>query len=390
MVHSVGKKLQQSRLSKQLSIEEAARVTRIRPDKLLDLEDDNYSNFPSMSYAKGFLLLYARFLGVDVREFADSLHAPNPVSSDDYEYLNAASEGAQPPPSRRPYHFAPRRQKTILPVIVFGVLAGAIVLSIYLVVNFERIGNLDDVADKKDLSSPAASPAISTLPAAPVAEPAAPVAVAVATPIPVPVAVAVPVAPGLRTAPPAVAVAPAVPVAPASGQPAPPTAQAVPAASAATLTPVPPPAPPSTFDPSREVRRAEPVFATPPAHAAAAPNALPPVATGPVIAATVPAATPMPVQAAEAVEAPAAVASPDAVPEAVKQVSIMPIRKTMVTIRKDVADSAPIFEDWLYPGAGPLKVSGHKLWIQVQDPSAVQITQDGQPLPSGQADIQIE
>ena len=98
----------------------------------------------------------------------------------------------------------------------------------------------------------------------------------------------------------------------------------------------------------------------------------------------------MPVQAAEAVEAPAAVASPDAVPEAVKQVSIMPIRKTMVTIRKDVADSAPIFEDWLYPGAGPLKVSGHKLWIQVQDPSAVQITQDGQPLPSGQADIQIE
>src|SRR5271163_4511609 len=119
MVNSVGKKLQQARLNKQLSVEEASRVTRIRPDKLIDLEEDNYSNFPSLSYAKGFLLLYARFLGVDVHDFADSLHAPNPVSSNDYEYLNAASEGPQPAPSRRPYHFAPRRERpTILPVIV--------------------------------------------------------------------------------------------------------------------------------------------------------------------------------------------------------------------------------------------------------------------------------
>ncbi len=111
MVNSVGKKLQQARLSKQLSIEEAARVTRIRPDKLIDLEEDNYSNFPSMSYAKGFLLLYARFLGVDVREFADTLHAPNPVSSDDYEYLNAAAAGPRPRPPAVPITLAPRRER---------------------------------------------------------------------------------------------------------------------------------------------------------------------------------------------------------------------------------------------------------------------------------------
>ena len=63
---------------------------------------------------------------------------------------------------------------------------------------------------------------------------------------------------------------------------------------------------------------------------------------------------------------------------------------TMVTIRKDVAGSAPVFEDWLYPGDGPLKLSGHKFWIQVQDPGAVKVTQDGAPLPAGQSDIQIE
>ena len=49
-----------------------------------------------------------------------------------------------------------------------------------------------------------------------------------------------------------------------------------------------------------------------------------------------------------------------------------------------------ISEDWLYPEDAPLKLSGHKFWIKVKDPSAVEITSDGQTLPSGQANIQIE
>ena len=252
MVNTVGKKLQQARLAQQLSIEEAARVTRIRPDKLLDLEEDNYSNFPSMSYAKGFLLLYARFLGVDVREFADTLHVSNPVSSGDYEYLSAAASGPQPPPSRRPYHFSPRRERTLLPVIVFAFLAAGIILAIYLVVTFQRIGNVDDLTDKKEPSSPA----ISTLPAPPVAVASQPAAVPAASPVPI--ARAIPVAravslpsatPALRNPPPMLAASPTPnpsPVAIATPLPAPPV--------------LPPPAPASTFDPSKEVRRAEPVL----------------------------------------------------------------------------------------------------------------------------------
>src|SRR5271170_2060138 len=166
MVNSVGKKLQQARLDQQLSVEEAARVTRIRPDKIIDLEEDNYSNFPSMSYAKGFLTLYARFLGVDVREFAETLHAPNPVSSEDYEYLNAAAHLPPPTPARRPYDHEPRRQRAILPVFVFAVLICLVGAAIYLVVSFERLGSMGELGEKKDVSSPTGSPAISTLPSA--------------------------------------------------------------------------------------------------------------------------------------------------------------------------------------------------------------------------------
>jgi cytoskeletal protein RodZ len=347
MVNSVGKKLQQARIAKQLSVEEAARVTRIRPDKLIDLEEDNYANFPSMSYAKGFLLLYARFLGVDVHEFADSLHTPNPVSTDDYEYLNAGASPAPTPTARRPYHFSPRRQHTILPVVVFGFLAVAIVLAVYLIVTFQRLGPLDDLtAEKKDNSSPGASPAISTVAAQP-ARPPAPVHIA-STPLPT-----------LRNTPPALIAAPPIPV--------PLTTPPVAAVSPSPAEHLPTPVPAGTFDPTREVRRAEPVVPTPPGHTAITP-VLPSIGAGPDVTSVVPAATPVPL----------------------KRISIRPIRKTWVTIRRDVAGSTPLFQDWLYPGDGPLKLSGHKFWITVKDPTAVQITQDGQPLSPGQSDIAIE
>jgi hypothetical protein len=61
-----------------------------------------------------------------------------------------------------------------------------------------------------------------------------------------------------------------------------------------------------------------------------------------------------------------------------------------VTIRKDVADSTPFFQDWLYPGDPPLKLVGHKFWITIKDPTTIQVTLDGQPFPIAQSDIQIE
>ncbi|MGF1657250.1 MAG: helix-turn-helix domain-containing protein [Verrucomicrobiales bacterium] len=61
-----GIRLQRARETKNLSLEEVARETNVRIDRLRDLEDDNYGNFPSPTYAKGFLNLYAKFLRVDV------------------------------------------------------------------------------------------------------------------------------------------------------------------------------------------------------------------------------------------------------------------------------------------------------------------------------------
>src|ERR1700722_7304694 len=62
---TVGKQLQEARLAKNWTPELAARETKIKVDRLHDLESDDYSHFTSPTYARGFVRTYARALGLD-------------------------------------------------------------------------------------------------------------------------------------------------------------------------------------------------------------------------------------------------------------------------------------------------------------------------------------
>ena len=62
---SVGKQMQEARLAKNWTPELAARETKIKVDRLRDLEADDYSHFTSPTYARGFVRTYARALGLD-------------------------------------------------------------------------------------------------------------------------------------------------------------------------------------------------------------------------------------------------------------------------------------------------------------------------------------
>ena len=99
---SAGTLLREARLRKDISYEEATRATKIRRDQLSDLENDDYSRFASVAYAKGFLLIYSKYLGVDVSEFAKSLAAGNPVGTADYDYLNNSTMTYEPAIRRPP------------------------------------------------------------------------------------------------------------------------------------------------------------------------------------------------------------------------------------------------------------------------------------------------
>ncbi len=62
---TVGSILQEARIVKKISLEQAETATKIRLFFLQAIEADDYSSLPSLSYAKGFVKNYSEYLGLD-------------------------------------------------------------------------------------------------------------------------------------------------------------------------------------------------------------------------------------------------------------------------------------------------------------------------------------
>jgi cytoskeletal protein RodZ len=67
-VRTVGSYLKEVRESKGIGLEEAAGVTRIGKNYLLAIEGDTFDKLPSAAYIKGFLRVYAGYLGLSGEE----------------------------------------------------------------------------------------------------------------------------------------------------------------------------------------------------------------------------------------------------------------------------------------------------------------------------------
>ncbi len=68
MPQTIGHKLRDARERKGYSIEDVAHDTRIPSTTLRNLENDDYSGFAGTTYARSFLSLYSRHLGIDASE----------------------------------------------------------------------------------------------------------------------------------------------------------------------------------------------------------------------------------------------------------------------------------------------------------------------------------
>jgi cytoskeletal protein RodZ len=94
-IEGLGKKFQEARHARNLTLDEAARMTKIRPQRLAEIEAEDFSQFPSLAYAKGFLLIYGKFLDVDVTPYLDVFEDSESVTVDGYSYLQE-NERAKP------------------------------------------------------------------------------------------------------------------------------------------------------------------------------------------------------------------------------------------------------------------------------------------------------
>jgi transcriptional regulator with XRE-family HTH domain len=75
MAELIGSILKQRREARHLSIDQVAEQTRVRVHYLQALENDDLSSIPSMPQARGFLRIYAEFLGLNLDELFSAAHS---------------------------------------------------------------------------------------------------------------------------------------------------------------------------------------------------------------------------------------------------------------------------------------------------------------------------
>jgi len=203
-IEGLGKKFQEARKARGLSLDEAARLTKIRQSRLAEIEADDFSNFPSLAYAKGFLQIYGKFLQVDVSPYLDTFDTSGEITVDGYSYLQ---ENAPPKPVRTPVTRRDGPPRTSIMPLIVGL--GILFLGFWLVrllLNVQRIAPRQTQTERAATPTPGATVATIIAPraqpiegpqvaatATPIRPPPGPISISTATPSAV--AAAIPIAP---------------------------------------------------------------------------------------------------------------------------------------------------------------------------------------------------
>src|SRR3954462_6252191 len=149
-IEGLGKKFQEARLARGLTLDEAARMTKIRPSRLAEIEADDFSQFPSLAYAKGFLLIYGKFLEVDVTPYMEAFETSDAgMTVDGYAYLQENPTPApvrapivrrRPARVRAPSSSSSNERTSLMPLILGAgvIIAGFLVMK--LILNLQRLG----------------------------------------------------------------------------------------------------------------------------------------------------------------------------------------------------------------------------------------------------------
>ena len=380
-IEGLGKKFQDARIARGLTLDEAARLTKIRPSRLAEIEADDFSQFPSLAYAKGFLLIYGKFLDVDVTPYLDAFETSRDVTVDGYSYLQdqPAPKPRKVRPSRPAAVRTPRprgdRRSSPFPVLIaVGVIIVGFVL-MRLILNIQRISPHQMVGVPQSNATESAPPpaAGQQAPAqqAPIRQPAQTSAPSVA-----------PVAQAPSRTPSQASVA----VVEASKKPS-------------VTTPAPSIQIPEAFVPafaSAKVPKLEETKKT------ETPASTPAVPVGPNFANPSPRAakpTEAPtkepeVRRAEPVQpedlAKAEATQTKSEPQGPNSVAIKPLKKTYIKVVIDNGSAQPAFERWISPADGPVEFHGQKIAVRVLDRDAVRIMKNGKPVSGGDEDVTVE
>ena len=326
-MEGLGEKFQNARQARNLTLDEAARMTKIRPAKLAEIEAEDFSQFPSLAYAKGFILIYGKFLNVDVTPYLEAFETSEHVTVDGYSYLQ---DNPAPPPRRTEVvRKVPSGSRSSLMPLVIGIVVLVVGFSLLkMMMNLRRI-TPSSQRDAQALAQASRAPAVAAVtPGSIVAPRALPTD---STPAPTPPAF-VP-APTIAAAEPTAA----------------PTVSSTPQPTIAVAV-----ATPIVAEEEQEVRRAEPVNPT------------------------------------DLAKAQATLASPGAASPSpsVNRFEVRPLKKTYIRIVVDGPGGSTV-ERWVNVAEG-LQFRGRRINVKVLDPGDVEIRKNGKVVSRGDADVRLE
>jgi cytoskeleton protein RodZ len=171
-MEGLGKKLREARLGRGLTLDEAGRMTKIRPAQLQEIENEDFSQFPSLTYAKGFLLIYGKFLDVDVSPYLEAFETSETLTTDGYAYLQEAADPEPIRPVKVRRRSAPVSsgdgRSSVIPLII-GILV--LVVGFTVMKWFLQMQRLKPRAGSAPGSSPMATATVSDKIIAPRAQP---------------------------------------------------------------------------------------------------------------------------------------------------------------------------------------------------------------------------
>ena len=323
MDQDFGKHLQKARTDRGLSIEQAAAGVRIRSTFLRALESSDLTKFPNAAYAKSFLLMYARYLGVDLKSIAAQIDTTTQMKVEGYQYLTNRAAGQPKTKAEPELTFsaapAPKSSGSWLPLLVLGGTVVVAVVGFVIWSNVNRLGETQPQAPAKNPPHVNSAAAVEPLAKAPTPKPAVP-------------AESAPPRPAIISTPGGSATAPSADGEIPRARPISPVAK-IAAADSDMLADLSPPKP-------RVISKG--------------PMVPPPVAP-PVIAEE---------------ENSALAADPNTT-------VLEPKRKSWVIIRSGPGGQT-LFEDYLYPTAKPLRLPRGRYFIELKDADAVEITRNGE------------
>jgi len=137
---TVGKQLEEARLARNWTPELASRETKIKVDRLRDLETDDYSNFASPTYARGFVRTYARALGLD--EYRILRQLDNKLPDNDSANIVTETGVAYLPETAMPPRAAHRDYTGLYIVMALGVVVTLAI--VFVLFEAYRVGELSN------------------------------------------------------------------------------------------------------------------------------------------------------------------------------------------------------------------------------------------------------